>query len=92
MRLERLLVRQWRSRPGRALATVASVAVAVGAVVATWVSADASRTGYRRLTEAIDGVQYTDVEAPRLTVFEWTGDAWKIVGYANFNPPKPDES
>jgi ketosteroid isomerase-like protein len=45
-----------------------------------------------RVTEAIDGVQYTDVEAPRLTVFEWTGDAWKIVGYANFNPPKPDES
>jgi putative ABC transport system permease protein len=61
MRLERLLVRQWWNRPGRALATVASVAVAVGAVVATWVSADASRTGYRRLTEAIDGVPVVDV-------------------------------
>lgn len=61
MRLERLLVRQWWNRPGRALATVASVAVAVGAVVATWVSADAARTGYRRLTEAIDGVPVVDV-------------------------------
>ena len=39
----------------------ASVAVAVGAVVATWVSADASRTGYRRLTEAIDGTPVVDV-------------------------------
>ena len=39
----RLLLRQWRNRPGRALATAASVAVAVGAVVATWVAADASR-------------------------------------------------
>jgi putative ABC transport system permease protein len=61
MRLWRLLVRQWRSRPGRALATIASVAVAVGAVVATWVSADASRAGYRRLTEAVDGVPAIDV-------------------------------
>ena len=55
MRLGHLLVRQWAMRPGRALATVASVAVAVGAVVATWVAADASRSGYRRLTEAIEG-------------------------------------
>jgi putative ABC transport system permease protein len=57
----RLLLRQWRNRPGRALATAASVAVAVGAVVATWVSADASRAGYRRLTEAVDGVPSIDV-------------------------------
>jgi hypothetical protein len=39
-----------------------------------------------KITEVINGVQYTDVEAPRLTVFEWTGDAWQIVGYGNFNP------
>jgi hypothetical protein len=39
-----------------------------------------------KVTEEVNGVQYTDVEAPRLTVFEWTGDAWQIVGYANFNP------
>ena len=44
-----LLLRQWQNRPGRALATAASVAVAVGAAVATWASADASRAGYRRL-------------------------------------------
>lgn len=50
-----LLLRQWQNRPGRALATVASVAVAVGAVVATWSAADASRAGYRRLTEAVGG-------------------------------------
>jgi putative ABC transport system permease protein len=61
MSLWRLLLRQWGNRPGRALATIASVAVAVGAVVATWVSADASRAGYRRLTDAVDGVPAIDV-------------------------------
>jgi putative ABC transport system permease protein len=63
MRLWRLLLRQWLTRPGRALATAASVAVAVGAVVATWVSADASRAGYRRLTAAVEGVPSVDVSA-----------------------------
>jgi len=63
MRFGRLLVRQWRNRPGRALATVASVAVAVGAVVATWVAADASRAGYRRLNEAVEGVPAIDVSS-----------------------------
>jgi len=63
MRLWKLLLRQWLARPGRALATVASVAVAVGAVVATWVSADASRAGYRRLTAAVEGLPSIDVSA-----------------------------
>jgi len=63
MRLWRLLLRQWLNRPGRALATATSVAVAVGAVVATWVSADASRAGYRRLTTAVEGVPSIDVSA-----------------------------
>jgi putative ABC transport system permease protein len=63
MRLRTLLVRQWRNRPGRALAAAASVAVAVGAVVATWAAADASRAGYRRLTEAIAGVPSIDITA-----------------------------
>jgi putative ABC transport system permease protein len=63
MKLGSLLIRQWRNRPGRALATAASVAVAVGAVVATWVSADASRAGYRRLTAAVEGVPSIDVSA-----------------------------
>jgi len=58
-----LLVRQWRLRPGRALGTVGSVAVAVGAVVATWVSTDASRVGYRRLTETVESVASIDVSA-----------------------------
>jgi hypothetical protein len=47
MRLRTLLLRQWRNRPGRPLAAAAAVAVAVGAVVATWAAADASRAGYR---------------------------------------------
>jgi putative ABC transport system permease protein len=42
---------------------VASVAVAVGAVVATWVSADASRVGYRKLAESIEGRPTVDVVA-----------------------------
>ena len=63
MRLHSLLVRQWRRRPGRAVAAAASVAVAVGAVVATWSAAEASRAGYRRLTEAVSGVRVIDVTA-----------------------------
>ena len=63
MRQSKMLLRQWARRPGRAAATIASVAVAVGAVVATWVSADASRTGYRRLTEAVEGFPTVDVAA-----------------------------
>ena len=59
--LRRLLVRQWTRRPGRALATIASVAVAVGAVVATWVSADASRAGYKKLTSSIEGIPAVDI-------------------------------
>jgi putative ABC transport system permease protein len=63
LRLWHLLVRQWQIRPGRAAACVASVAVAVGAIVATWVSADASRAGYRRLAEAMEGQPSIDVVA-----------------------------
>lgn len=63
MRFLRLLGRQWRNRPGRALATAASVAVAVGAVVATWVAAGASRQGYSQLAEVIGGVPTVDVTA-----------------------------
>jgi putative ABC transport system permease protein len=58
-----LLRRQWRKRPGRALATAASVAVAVAAVVATWVAAGASRAGYRRLAETVEGVPSIDISA-----------------------------
>ena len=63
MTINRLLRRQWRKRPGRALATAASVAVAVAAVVATWVAADASRAGYRRLAETVEGVPSIDISA-----------------------------
>ncbi len=63
MRLRTLLLRQWRARPGRALAAAASVAVAVGAVVATWTAAEASRAGYRRLTETVGGAATVDVTA-----------------------------
>jgi len=63
MRLRTLLVRQWRRRPGRALAAAASVAVAVGAVVATWAAAEASRAGYKRLTQALAGFPVVDVSA-----------------------------
>jgi putative ABC transport system permease protein len=40
---------------------VASVAVAVAALVATWVAADASRAGYRRLAETVEGVPSIDI-------------------------------
>lgn len=41
-----------------------------------------------RISETANGINYTDVLAPRLTVFEWLDGEWRIVGYANFNPPK----
>ncbi|MBU6308594.1 MAG: ABC transporter permease, partial [Planctomycetes bacterium] len=63
MRLRGLLVRQWMRRPGRALAAAASVAVAVGAAVATWTAADASRQGFQRLSEVVAGVPTIDVTA-----------------------------
>ncbi|MGB8854416.1 MAG: FtsX-like permease family protein [Pirellulales bacterium] len=58
-----LLLRQWQRRPGRALATVASIAVAIGAIVATWIASDASRVGYRALAESIEGMPSVDVVA-----------------------------
>jgi len=45
------------------MATVASVAVAVAAMVATWVASDASRAGYRRLAETVEGVPSVDISA-----------------------------
>jgi ketosteroid isomerase-like protein len=39
-----------------------------------------------QITEVLEGVRYDNVTAPRLTVFEWQDDAWRIVGYGNFNP------
>jgi ketosteroid isomerase-like protein len=39
-----------------------------------------------KVTETINGVTYTDVEAPRLVAFEWQDGAWRIISYANFNP------
>ena len=63
MRLRTLLLRQWRNRPGRPLAAAAAVAVAVGAVVATWAAADASRAGYRKLADTLAGLPVIDVTA-----------------------------
>lgn len=63
MRLHTFVVRHWRRRPGRTAATIASVAVAVGAVVGTWTAAEASRAGYRRLAEAAGGPPVVDVLA-----------------------------
>jgi putative ABC transport system permease protein len=42
---------------------MASVAVAVAALVATWVAADASRAGYRRLAETVEGVPSIDISS-----------------------------
>jgi hypothetical protein len=39
-----------------------------------------------KVTEVINGQEYVDIEAPRITAFEWTGTAWQIVAYGNFNP------
>ena len=35
----------------------------------------------------INGVTVPNREAPRLTGFEWNGERWQIITYANFNAP-----
>src|SRR3954447_23167148 len=35
----------------------------------------------------IDGTQYRTTEAPRLSVFRWDADRWRMVSHANFNVP-----
>jgi ABC-type uncharacterized transport system auxiliary subunit len=37
--------------------------------------------------EVINGQTFKRGEAPRLTGFEWNGERWQIVTYANFNLP-----
>jgi len=39
------------------------------------------------VSETIDGRQYDNVRAPRLTAFVWRDGRWKILAYGNFNPP-----
>ena len=34
-----------------------------------------------------NGVTVPNKEAPRLTGFEWNGERWQIITYANFNAP-----
>ncbi len=40
-----------------------------------------------KVASTIDGVTYSNSEAPRMTSFEWNTDKWQIVAYANFNAP-----
>ena len=40
-----------------------------------------------KVDQIIDGVTYSNSEAPRMTSFEWNRDKWQIVTYANFNAP-----
>lgn len=63
MTLRGWMVRRWRERPGRALATAAAVAVAVAAVVATVTAAAASRAGYRAMVARIDGLPAIEIVA-----------------------------
>jgi hypothetical protein len=37
-------------------------------------------------TGVVNGKRYTPGPAPRLSVFEWNGSRWQLVGHANFNP------
>jgi len=39
-----------------------------------------------KVSANINGVDYQDAEAPRLTTYVWHDGRWKIVSYANFNP------
>ncbi len=41
------------------------------------------------LGQVVDGEEYTEQVAPRLSVFQWDGEAgrWRMAGHANFNVP-----
>jgi hypothetical protein len=34
----------------------------------------------------VNGKPYTPGPAPRLSVFSWSGTAWRLIAHANFNP------
>lgn len=40
------------------------------------------------LEESIEGAEYSNVEAPRLSVFVRDGDDWEMISHANFNRPE----
>jgi ketosteroid isomerase-like protein len=39
-----------------------------------------------KVSANINGVDYQDAEAPRLTTYVWRDGRWKLISYANFNP------
>lgn len=40
------------------------------------------------ISEQIDGEDFTNVEAPRLTSFVWRQGRWQMISHANFNPAR----
>ncbi len=37
--------------------------------------------------QIVNGVEYKKTPAPRLSVFRWSGKAWRLLAHANFNTP-----
>ena len=40
-----------------------------------------------KISETIKNEQYSEAEAPRLSVFRWDGRRWRLAAHANFNVP-----
>lgn len=41
-----------------------------------------------QVDQIIDGKQYKQTPAPRLSTFIWNGRAWTLIAHANFNTPQ----
>lgn len=54
---------QWRSRWGRSLLTMLSIAIAVMTIVGVWISGDATQAAYRSLSEEVEGPPAIELSA-----------------------------
>jgi len=86
--LLRFVVRSMRSRPGRAVLTLASVVIGVAAVVAVTVATDTSRVAQEKMYEGVTGRAAVDVVAESSGYFsqDVVGNLERIDGVAAVVP------
>ena len=78
MNLLYLVARGWRQRPARTLLSIASVAIAIAAVLGTALSQSSVRLGMRALSQAVD-------KFPAVEVISSSGDRFKAAEVPNLS-------
>ncbi len=93
MNLLYLIARSWRQRPARTLLSIASVAIAIAAVLGTALSQSSVRLGMRALSQAVDqspaievvassGGRFPAADVPDLSHLPGVSSAVPVVGRA----------